>query len=106
MNVDRTVYGHSSSTGTPDAKENQTRVYNLLSAKTIQRPQLTFKTKPDNTYNPFIPIIKDKPHSIKPLALLPETDDDGNTFYGHPYEVELEKFEPPDSLLQRVEPEV
>lgn len=59
----------------------------------------------DNSNTPFIPRLKYKPHSIKPLAILPEYDDDRNIVsYLHPYEVELERFEPPDHQLCSVEP--
>jgi hypothetical protein len=46
----------------------------------------------DNSNNPFVPRIKEKPNSIKPLSVLPEYDDDRNiTSYLHPYEFEIEK---------------
>ncbi|XP_035211991.1 exosome component 10-like [Stegodyphus dumicola] len=39
--------------------------YKLLTAKNISRPQLAFKDKIDNTNSIFVPIIKEKPNSIK-----------------------------------------
>ncbi|XP_055326131.1 exosome component 10-like, partial [Sitodiplosis mosellana] len=68
----------------------------LLTARNIIRPQINFKTPVDNSVNtPFIPQLKYKPHSLKPLAILPEYDDDGNVeSYLHPYEFELSKFTP------------
>lgn len=76
----------------------------LLTAKNILRPQLSFKTPVDNSNTPFAPRIRDKPHSIKPLAVLPEYDDAGNIeSYLHPYEFELDKFEPTAELLCKVE---
>ncbi|KAL9970036.1 hypothetical protein ACROYT_G022346 [Oculina patagonica] len=36
-------------------------------AKNIQRPQLRFKDKIDNSNTPFIPIIKRKPNALRPL---------------------------------------
>lgn len=53
----------------------------------------------------FEPKIKDKPNSLKPLAVLPEYDEDGNIeSYLHPYEFELNKFEVNPKDLQPVEP--
>lgn len=76
----------------------------LLTAKNILRPQLSFKVPVDNTNTPFEPRLKDKPHSLKPLAVLPEYDDDGNVeAFLHPYEFELNKFEPKMEQLCKVE---
>ncbi|KAJ6639352.1 Exosome component 10 [Pseudolycoriella hygida] len=74
----------------------------LLAAKNIQRPQVSFKTPVDNSNKtPFEPRLKYKPNSIKPLAVLPEYDQDGNIEgYLHPYETELNKFEVPPSQLK------
>jgi exosome complex exonuclease RRP6 len=59
----------------------------------------------NSAYAPFIPRIQDKPNSIKPLAVLPEYGEDGNIeSYLHPYECELEKFEPSPAQLVRREP--
>lgn len=68
----------------------------MLTARNIIRPQINFKTPIDNSANtPFVPQLKYKPHSLKPLAILPEYDDDGNIeTYLHPYEFELSKFVP------------
>lgn len=53
--------------------------------------------------NPFEPRLRDKPNSLKPLAILPEYDDDGNIVsYLHPYEMELTKFEPDQRQLKVV----
>lgn len=67
-----------------------------MTARNINRPQINFKTPVDNSINtPFIPRLTYKPHSVKPLAILPEYDDDGNIeSYLHPYEFELSKFTP------------
>lgn len=47
-----------------------------------------------------MPQLKYKPHSMKPLAILPEYDDDGNIEnYLHPYEFELSKFMPKEEQL-------
>lgn len=85
---------------TPSPKGQTIR---LLSAKNIQRPQMRFKEKIDNSNSPFVPIIKWKPNSIKPLAILPEIID-GKEEYGHPYEWEIEKFKPAEGMLEPVEP--
>ncbi|XP_047361979.1 exosome component 10 [Vespa velutina] len=75
----------------------------LLTARNIQRPQLTFKDKIDNSLKPWEPKIKDKPNSLKPLAIYLEETEDGEVFC-HPYEFELNKFQPPDNQLQKGEP--
>jgi exosome complex exonuclease RRP6 len=79
---------------------------NLLSAKMVERSQLKFKDKVDNSNHPFVPIIKDKPNSIKPLSILLEKNEFGFDSYSHPYEVEIEKFEPKEHFLQIEIPEV
>ena len=48
----------------------------LLMSKVVSRPQFSFKDKIDNSSAPFMPIIKDKPNSIKPLAITLEKDND------------------------------
>lgn len=80
--------------------------FNLISVKMVERSQLKFKDKIDNSNHPFVPIIKDKPNSIKPLAILLETNEYGFETYSHPYEIEIEKFEPNDELLKIEIPEV
>jgi exosome complex exonuclease RRP6 len=68
---------------------------------------VNFRVPVDNAaHTPFVPRLAEKPHSIKPLAILPEYGDDGNIeSYLHPYECELDKFEPPKAQLQRAEPQ-
>lgn len=80
----------------------------LITAKNILRPQTLFKTPVDNsTLTPFIPRIKYKPNSLRPLAILPEYDDDGTIInFLHPYELEIEKFEPTNEMLMQKEPKV
>lgn len=95
----------SSTQSTPTKASEEIRTYQLLAAKIVQRPQVTFKDKIDNRLSaPFIPIIKEKPNSIKPLAILPETMSDGRICYCHPYEVEIEKFEPSNDVLITKDP--
>lgn len=73
----------------------------LLTARNILRPQISFKVAIDNSNaTPFEPRLKEKPNSLKPLAILPEYGDGGDdgageiVSYLHPYEFELTKFEP------------
>lgn len=85
---------------------NLTKKAKLLTAKNILRPQLNFKVPVNNSNAPFEPRITDKPNSLKPLAILPEYDEQGNVeAFLHPYEFELNKFEPPMELLCKVEVE-
>ncbi|XP_011867465.1 PREDICTED: exosome component 10 [Vollenhovia emeryi] len=72
----------------------------LLGGKNIQRPQLMFKDKIDNSFKPWVPRIKDKPNSLKPLALQVEEGEHGEVF-NHPYEFELDKFETPECQLTK-----
>lgn len=72
----------------------------LLAAKNIARPQLKFKEKVNNKPGPFVPKIKEKPHSLKPLAILLEVNDAGEEEYSHPYEFELERFTVADKFLE------
>lgn len=37
-----------------------------------EKPQVRFKTPVDNSPSPFVPKLKEKPNSIKPLSILPE----------------------------------
>lgn len=83
---------------------NPAHAVRLLAAKNIQRPQLTFKDKIDNSQKPWQPKIKDKPNSIKPLAIYLECGDEGEEIFCHPYECELDKFQPPESLLVKKRP--
>uniref|UniRef100_A0A1A9W6I2 Exosome complex component 10 homolog n=1 Tax=Glossina brevipalpis TaxID=37001 RepID=A0A1A9W6I2_9MUSC len=77
----------------------------LITAKNIPRPQVKFQIPVDNkAENPFMPRLKDKPNSLKPLAILPEYDESGDIVsYLHPYEFELMKFEVPNELLKAKE---
>lgn len=79
----------------------------LVTGTNIVRPQINFKVPVDNSaLNPFVPKIKDKPNSLKPLAVLPEYDEAGNIVsYLHPYEFELDRFEPSKKALKSVEPQ-
>ena len=75
----------------------------LLAGKNIQRPQLMFKDKIDNSSKPWCPRIKDKPNSLKPLAIYLEEGEHGEIF-SHPYEYELDMFVPPNDQLKKSVP--
>ncbi|XP_030573522.1 exosome component 10 [Drosophila novamexicana] len=94
---------YSTAPGTPSRSMVSAR---LFTAQNIMRPQMQFKVPVDNSaQNPFKPRLKEKPNSLKPLALLPEYDDAGNVVsFLHPYEFELLKFEPPKEQLQKQKP--
>uniref|UniRef100_A0A2M4BBY9 Exosome complex component 10 homolog n=1 Tax=Anopheles marajoara TaxID=58244 RepID=A0A2M4BBY9_9DIPT len=79
----------------------------LITATNVARPQVNFKTPIDNSIvNPFVPRIRDKPNSLKPLAVLPEYDDAGNIVsYLHPYEFELDRFQPAKDVFRPVTPQ-
>ncbi|XP_025996569.1 exosome component 10 [Solenopsis invicta] len=72
----------------------------LLGGKNVQRPQLMFKDKIDNSSKPWMPRIKEKPNSLKPLALYIEEGEHGEVF-NHPYEFELDKFQVPECQLKK-----
>lgn len=95
VNLNRTIH-------TSWNKKDSSRAANvhLLAAKNVVRPQLSFRDKVDNSNTPFVPVLKDKPHSLKPLALLPERAADGSESYGHPYEWEIDHFQPSKEQLE------
>ncbi|KAG8236910.1 hypothetical protein J437_LFUL015236 [Ladona fulva] len=76
----------------------------LITAKNIQRPQIKFKDKIDNRAIPFEPKLKDKPNSLKPLAIYLETNAEGEESFNHPYQYELELFTPKEAHLKAREP--
>ncbi|KAK5646684.1 hypothetical protein RI129_005148 [Pyrocoelia pectoralis] len=84
-------------------ESNSLNSIRLLTAKNIVRPQTYFKDKIDNSNNPWIPRITEKPNSIKPLAIFLEESEFGE-MYSHPYEVELDHFIPPPHQLQTIIP--
>lgn len=97
----------NNATKTPAAAAAQVVKATLVTGTNIQRPQANFKVPLDNSaLNPFVPKIREKPNSLKPLAVLPEYDDAGNIVsYLHPYEFELDRFEPSKEVLKPVEPQ-
>ncbi|XP_042891844.1 exosome component 10-like [Penaeus japonicus] len=76
----------------------------LMASRNVQKPQLFFKEKVDNSKKePFIPIITEKPNSLKPLSILICVD--GNQeYYSHPYEYELNHWMPDPAQLEKVKP--
>ncbi|XP_018335504.1 exosome component 10 [Agrilus planipennis] len=82
-------------------QQAQLKSVTLLAARNIVKPQNFFKDKIDNSNdNPWMPRIKEKPNSLKPLAIFLEESEFGDT-YSHPYEFELERFTPiPEQLIQ------
>lgn len=104
----RNVYGSwnaTTSAHTPTVGDAASTISSirLLAARNVERPQLSFKDKIDNSSKPWEPRIRDKPNSIKPLALYLEEGENGEVF-NHPYECELEKFTVPESQLVRSDP--
>ncbi|EFN88225.1 Exosome component 10 [Harpegnathos saltator] len=72
----------------------------LLGGKNVRKPQLMFKDKINNSFKPWMPRIKEKPNSLKPLALYLEEGENGEIF-SHPYGFELNKFEMPECQLKK-----
>ncbi|XP_066297430.1 exosome complex component 10-like [Branchiostoma lanceolatum] len=103
--------------------------WRLLHARNIERPQLKFKDKIDNSNTPFIPIIRHKPNALRPLPKYeqqkrhPEDLDvpaaladfihrqrevqqgQAVDLTAHPYQYELEHFQPTPQQLQKKEPQ-
>uniref|UniRef100_A0A673J4I0 Exosome complex component 10 n=1 Tax=Sinocyclocheilus rhinocerous TaxID=307959 RepID=A0A673J4I0_9TELE len=98
--------------------------FHLLHAKNIQRPQLKFKEKVDNSNTPFVSKIFSKPNAVKPLpsyfankhirkerpedldvpAALADfihqqrTKEHVDDMFSHPYQYELDHLVMPESL--------
>ncbi|KAG0711668.1 Exosome component 10 [Chionoecetes opilio] len=78
----------------------------LLASRNVQKPQLFFSEKVQNSRKePFIPILKEKPNSIKPLSILLCLDSFSREHYSHPYEYELQHWTTPASQLTPVAPQ-
>ncbi|XP_061690221.1 exosome component 10 [Syngnathoides biaculeatus] len=110
----------------------RSETFKLLQAKNIQRPQLKFKEKVDNSNTPFIPKIFIKPNALKPLPsyfttkqIRQERPEDLDVpaaladfihqqriqehvedMFLHPYQFELDRLTVPDSLLSKTEPKM
>ncbi|KAJ8973492.1 hypothetical protein NQ317_018765, partial [Molorchus minor] len=94
----------SSITSEPKKSVNAIR---LLTAKNIVRPQNFFKDKiVNNSKYPWEPRIKEKPNSLKPLAIFLEETTNGERVekYSHPYEYELDRFTPFPNQLEKETP--
>uniref|UniRef100_A0A671FGI0 Exosome complex component 10 n=1 Tax=Rhinolophus ferrumequinum TaxID=59479 RepID=A0A671FGI0_RHIFE len=116
------------------SKKTKSETFRLLHAKNIIRPQLKFREKIDNSNTPFLPKIFVKPNAQKPLpqALSKErrerpqdrpedldvppaladfihqqrTQQVEQDMFAHPYQYELDHFTPPDSALQKPQPQL
>ncbi|RMX38072.1 hypothetical protein pdam_00003117 [Pocillopora damicornis] len=136
--TNQTVAGAPGQQGTPivsswnrakkDIPGKKDTNFRFLMAKHIQRPQLKFKDKIDNSNTPFIPIIKRKPNALRPLevdetsssrhlpgdAQVPSAISDfvhqervkgisssSANSTAHPYQYELEVFQPPENQLMQ-----
>ncbi|KAI4902787.1 hypothetical protein NFI96_011162 [Prochilodus magdalenae] len=112
--------------------DRNAETFHLLHAKNIQRPQLKFKEKVDNSNTPFISKIFIKPNAIKPLPSYftnkqlrkerPEdldvppaladfihqlrTQEHMDDMFSHPYQYELEHLVMPENLRSRAEPQL
>jgi len=79
-------------------KERETSI-KLLAAKNVLRPQMKFSKFIDNSKTPFQPRLTDKPHSMKPLSVLVEYDEQGKEMFSHPYIYEMERDQPVSAQL-------
>jgi exosome complex exonuclease RRP6 len=75
-----------------------------LTAKYIQRPQIKFKDKIDNSSSPFEPRIKEKPNSLKPLTITLQLSEDGEESFSHPYELSKVKVTLRPTISRTVSP--
>ncbi|KAM3922697.1 exosome complex component 10 [Leptodactylus fuscus] len=121
----KTIISSWNRKGSSSSKKSKAETFRLLHAKNITRPQLKFKEKIDNSNTPFVPKIFVKPNAQKPLpevlknkrskqqrpedldvppALadfihqqrIKQTEED---MFSHPYQYELDHFEPLESSL-------
>ena len=49
--------------------------------------------------------LTEKPHSLKPLSILVEYDNDGHECYSHPYSFEIDNFRMNERHLKKRDPE-
>ncbi|XP_065061459.1 exosome complex component 10-like [Rhopilema esculentum] len=105
-------------------KHDRWRKFNLITARNIERPQLKWKRKVDNSNAPFVPILKQKPNAIKEWRPSQRFEEDGRESKvmstvddfihsqrlgedfdmfedRHPYRFELESFEPVPWQLEK-----
>ncbi|XP_005101906.2 exosome component 10 isoform X2 [Aplysia californica] len=97
----------------PGNSSKPAAAYRLLTARNIQRPQLRFQDKIDNSNNPYRPQIRNKPHAVisleeslhLPEGVTLEDTERPDFVYPHPYRVELERFRPSPEQLKKVTPQ-
>ncbi|XP_066546563.1 exosome complex component 10 [Amia ocellicauda] len=113
-------------------KGSSSEMFRLLHAKNIQRPQLKFREKVDNSNTPFVPKIFIKPNASKPLpkyftdqklrkerpedldvpAALADfihqqrTEQHLDDMFAHPYQYELDHFTVLEAMLSKPEPQM
>ena len=85
--------------GQSQAASSSTPAVKLLAAKNVGRPQMKFSHLVDNSNNPFVPRLTEKPHSLKPLSILVEYEEDGEEVYSHPYLYEIDRLQPSEEEL-------
>ncbi|PVD36992.1 hypothetical protein C0Q70_03985 [Pomacea canaliculata] len=87
--------------------------FRLLASRATQRPQLGFQDKIDNSNRPFMPILRHKPNAFKSLeesmrlpedVTLEETENI-DFIYPHPYQYELDLWQPSPDCLEKVIPQ-
>ncbi|XP_078095230.1 exosome complex component 10 isoform X1 [Mustelus asterias] len=115
-----------------ESKRSKSETFRLFHAKNIPRPQMKFKEKVDNSNTPFVPKLFTKPNALKPLPEVflnrrsrmerPEdldvpaaladfihqqrTQQNEQNMFAHPYQYELNHFEPSESVLVKTEPQI
>eukprot|EP00095_Tigriopus_kingsejongensis_P003605 snap_masked-scaffold1570_size35393-processed-gene-0.9 protein:Tk03605 transcript:snap_masked-scaffold1570_size35393-processed-gene-0.9-mRNA-1 annotation:"exosome component 10" len=88
--------------GSVGASQGDGGVTRLVTAKNISRPQVQFKECIDNSTAPFMPKLKEKPNSKKPLSILVEHALDGSEHFSHPYHYELDLLKPTAEQMERL----
>ncbi|XP_040843836.1 exosome component 10 isoform X1 [Ochotona curzoniae] len=134
LQVPKTIVSSWNRKAAEYGKKAKSETFRLLHAKNIIRPQLKFREKIDNSNTPFLPKIFIKPNAQKPLpqALSKErrerpqdrpedldvppaladfihqqrTQQVEQDMFAHPYQYELDHFTPPDSVLQKPQPQM
>ncbi|XP_063602725.1 exosome complex component 10 homolog [Penaeus indicus] len=88
----------------PSSASSPSKNVVLMASRNVQKPQLFFKEKVNNSKKePFIPMITEKPNSMKPLSILICLDGT-QEYYNHPYEYELNHWMPDPAQLETVKP--
>jgi len=107
LEVSTSKHASASSSGGPSGRwktspdDGDQIAAKLVTARSVRRPQLAFSDAIDNSKKAFVPKINEKPHSKKPLSVLPEYDEEDRVIsYTHPYQVELDTFRPTDQQLR------